>query len=168
VAFGHYGANRTPAIPAGWSKAVESNTGGETVVFYKVAGANEPSVVTLSVSGSAVFMSLAIFEYSGLSGVQSQVLDRAVFGSASNATSVSTGTTQATSQASELLLASVGLNGSRTFQNTWTNGFSRQTTTRRHTVAHRIVSQTGQFETTESWNSSVGTSVGALVTFRGA
>jgi hypothetical protein len=169
VAFGHYGANRVPTIPPGWSLALESNTGGETVVFYRVAGSNEPSQVTLGASGAALFMSLSIFEYAGLHGVQSEVLDRTVFNSGSNVSTVSTGTLPLTRHPNELLLASVGLNGTRTFQNGWTNGFARRTDERRQTVAERIVSATGNFETTESWTGgTVGTAVGSMVAFRAA
>jgi Putative Ig domain len=99
--------------------------------------------------------------------VQSQVLDRVTFGSAADATSVSTGTTQATVFPDELLLASVSLNATRTFQDTWTNGFSQRIDTRRQTVAERITSASGQFQTAESWASTVGSAVGTLVTFKG-
>jgi uncharacterized protein YjiK len=169
VAFGHYGANRVPTIPPGWSLALESNTGSETVVFYRVAGANEPAEVTLTASGAALHMSLSIFEYAGMHDVQSEVLDRSVFSSASGVNSVSTGVTQTTRYDNELLLASVGLNGTRTFENAWTNGFVQRTDTRRQTVAQRIASSTGQFETTESWTgNTVGNAVGSLVAFRAA
>jgi putative Ig domain-containing protein len=168
VAFGHNSANRIPTIPPGWSLALETGTGAETVVFYKVAAGNEPSTVTYSVSGTPVFMGLAIFEYEGLHGVQAEVLDRVVFGTGTNLASISTGTTQPTTVADELLLGTVSLNATRTFQNTWTNGFGQQVNQRRQTVSHRIVSATGQFETTESWDSTVGAASGALVTFKGA
>jgi hypothetical protein len=167
VAFGHSSANRTPTIPAGWSLAVESSGSSETVVFYKVAGANEPSTVTYSVSGADVFMGLAIFEYAGLHNVQGEVLDRTVFNAGTSVTSVSTGTTQPTTVADELVLGTVSLNATRTFQNTWTNSFQRQTNDRRQTVADRIVSSTGGFETTESWLTSAN-ATGVLVTFKGA
>ena len=168
VAFGHNSANRIPTIPPGWSLALETGTGAETVVFYKVAAANEPSTVTYSVSGTPVFMGLAIFEYEGLNGVQTEVLDRVVFGTGTNVASISTGTTQPTTVADELLLGTVSLNSTRTFQNTWTNGFGQQVNERRQTVSHRIVSATGQFETTESWDSAASVATGALVTFKGA
>jgi hypothetical protein len=168
VALGHNSANRIPTIPPGWSLALETGTGAETVVFYKVAAANEPSTVTYSVSGTPVFMGLAIFEYEGLHDVQAEVLDRVVFGTGTNLASTSTGTTQPTTVADELLLGTVSLNATRTFQNTWTNGFGQQVNERRQTVSHRIVSATGQFETTESWDSAVGAASGALVTFKGA
>ncbi len=113
-------------------------------------------------------MGLAIFEYSGLAANQSTVLDRTVFTTGSAVASVSTGTTPLTSQADELLLASVNLNSSRTFSNAWTNGFAQKTVTRRNTVADNVVSQAGQFETTESWNTSVSTAIGAMVTFKRA
>lgn len=168
VAFGHASANRTPTIPAGWNVAVETGSSAETVIFYRIAGANEASTVTYSVSGNSIAMSLAIFEYAGIHSVQSEVLDRVAFATASNVTSVSTGTTQPTSQADELLLASIGLNATRTFQNSWANAFQQQTVNGRQTVAQRIVSQTGQFQTAESWINSVGAGTGAIVTFKRA
>ena len=168
VALAHYGADRTPTMPAGWRQATESDSGGETAVFYRVAGTAEPTTVTLSVSGSGVFISLTLLEYAGLHDVEADVLDRTSVQTASTVTSVSTGTTQTTSQDAELLVATVGLNGSRTFANAWTNGFEVLTTTRRQTVADRVGTATGQFTTSESWDRSVGSAVGTLVTFRGA
>ncbi|MBA3430786.1 MAG: putative Ig domain-containing protein, partial [Actinobacteria bacterium] len=168
VAFGHASSNRTPTIPAGWSLAVETGSSAETVVFYKVAGATEPSTVSFSMSGADLFMGLAIFEYRGLHNVQSEVLDRTVFGSASSVSSVSTGTTQPTNVADELLVASMSLNSTRIFSNAWANSFERQTVDRRQSVAHRVVSATGQFQTQESWDSAAGAATGTLVTFKRA
>jgi hypothetical protein len=165
VAVGHASANRTPTIPAGWNLALETGGSADTVVFYKVAGAGEPATVTFSVSGSAVFMGLAIFEYRGLHDVQSEVLDRTVFGTTSSATSISTGTTQPTTQDDELLVASVATNATRSFNNAWSNGFGRQTVERRQTIADRIVAATDQFQTSESWNTAAGAS-GSLVSFK--
>jgi hypothetical protein len=176
VAFGHYSANRTPTIPEGWTPVLESNTSGETVAFYRIAGANEPAQVTLAASGAeaeppqtALNMSLTIFEYAGMHDVQAEVLDRSSLNSASAANSVSTGTTLITRHPNELLLASVGLNVSRTFDNAWTNGFVQQTDGARQTTAQRITSSIGQFETTETWTGTpAGTAVGSLLAFRGA
>jgi hypothetical protein len=72
------------------------------VIFYKVAGANEPSTVTYSVSGAETFMGLSLLEYEGLHDVQSEVLDRVVSQSGSG-TSVSTGTTATTDDSVKLL-----------------------------------------------------------------
>jgi hypothetical protein len=163
----HYAADRVPTVPAGWTIATESDTPGETVVFYRVATVGEPANVSVSISGSGVYMSMSLFEYTGMYDIQADVLDRTSVQSASTASSVSTGTTAPTAQADELLIAAVGLNGSRDFAGAWTNGFSTQTTLNRQSVAHRIVSAVGQYETTESWDRSVGVAVGTLVTFRG-
>ncbi|MFA9432480.1 putative Ig domain-containing protein [Egicoccus sp. AB-alg2] len=162
VAFGAHSASRTSTVPSGWSRAVDA---GRSVIFYKVAGANEPATVTYSVSGTETFMGLSILEYEGLHGVQSEVLDRVVSQSGSG-TSVSTGTTATTRHADQLLVAGVGLNGTRTFANQWTEGFAARSTARRHSVADRVVSSTGQFQTSESWDTSANFAVGSLVTFR--
>lgn len=167
VAFGHYAAQRVPTIPEGWSLAVETVTGApETVVFYRVAGPDEPTDVTLSVSGAAVFISLAIFEYAGLHDVQAEVVDTLAYDSATSVSQLSTGTTPQTVQRNELLLASIGVNGGRTFA-PFTNAFTTEVTTRRHAVASRIVAAPGQYETTASWDSSVSNAVATLVAFRG-
>ncbi|MFA9431374.1 putative Ig domain-containing protein [Egicoccus sp. AB-alg2] len=169
VAFGHYGANRTPTIPPGWTLALETNQGAETVVFYRVAGVDEPTEVELGASGAPLFMSLSIFEYAGLHPVQSEVLDRVAFNVANDVSTVTTGLTQPTRQDDQLLLASVGLNGTRSFDDAWTDGFRRLTSERRQTVAERIVTTTGSFQTSESWSDrTVGIAVGSLLTFRGA
>ena len=173
VALAFTGGNRTYAMPDGWQPAVERvGPVPQALAFYKVAGPAEPSTVTLTIAGTAANAALSIYEYAGLHGAQSDVLDRTTSDRQTDVTSISTGTTETTTQANELLIAAVNLAAGRTFQNTWTNGFERLVEVTRHTTAHRVVSETGEFETTESWTRATEpqtTSASALmVTFKGA
>ncbi len=167
IGLAYFGSSRTPTIPAGWSLAVQTSDSPRAITFYRVAAPGQSSTVTVSASGSPSNMGLSIFEYHGLDGNQSTVLDRTAFNAAgSGVNSLGTGTTPPTTLADELLLASVNLFTTRTFSNTWTNGFVRQTFSTRQTVAHRIVSATGQFETTESWGGASTGGTATIATFR--
>jgi len=162
IGLAYFGTGRTPTLPAGWSLALQTNDSPRAITIYKVAGPGESSTVTVSASGTASQMGLSIFEYDGLDGTQATVLDRTASNFVvSGVNSVATGTTPPTTLADELLLASVNLFTNRTFSNTWTNGFVQQTLGARQTVAHRIVSATGQFTTTEAWG---GNTTGATAT----
>lgn len=144
----------------GWNLAIQTPGAPQptALAFYKVAGPNEPSVVSLTnVDGIATNGALSVYEYAGLSNVESDVLDRFVSGAApAGSTSVSTGSTPVTTVSDELLIAAVDLGAyGNPFLNTWTNSFSQRMNVSRHTVADRIVSATGAYETTESWTGGV-------------
>ena len=173
----HYRDTGTVTLPSGWTQAVTRAADQSTItIAYKIAGAAEGTGVTVSVS-AADHQTLTIFEYSGID--TTAPLDQ----TASNAetpppgiTDCSTGTTATTSVPVELLIAGVGLAGDGGgWLNTWTNGFTQQSTVASSGIpstfrsdsstADRIVSATGTFETTESWSSSKGCQT-AIATFK--
>lgn len=154
-------------LPAGWSNAVSiegSSALVSLVIAYKDASGDGTGVVFTT--SASVQQDLAIAEYSGLlAGGPDKTASAA---SAGTATSQSTGTTAATTQADELVLAAMGLNGSAGgFANTWTNSFLQQAALVRSTWAHRIVTATGTFETTEGWTTTQRAAA-AIATFKAA
>ena len=171
----HYRDIGTVTLPAGWTEAVALVDSGSTItIAYKIAGAAEGTDVTVSVS-VADHQTITIFEYSGIDTVSP--LDRTASNACPTAgTSCSTGTTATTVRADELVVAGIGLNGtSGGWANTWTNGFTQQSTVEStggpgtgrsaSSTADRILSATGTFETTESWTTS-RSAQGAIATFK--
>lgn len=166
----------TVTLPTNWSEAVtvlRSATGTRTTIGYRVAGASESSTVTVTTDASTS-QGLSIFEYSGMSTTQGTVLDQTASNTTGGATSASTGTTLATAEADELVIAAIGLSGSGDgWGNAWTNSFVQQTTVADgsgagwsdHTTAHRIATATGTFETTESWTTTRN-SANVIATFK--
>lgn len=156
--------------PAGWSLAVQDPDQGQLLIYYKVAGAAESPDVTFSVDTDS-WQSLTIFEYSGMA--TASPLDRTASNmSGAKVASISTGTTATTTQADELVIAAVSTEKTpEVFNNTWTNGFGQESALvvdeASQSTASRIVSATGQFETTESWSKTV-IAVGAIATFKAA
>ncbi len=151
---------------------VEQDSGSKITIAYKIAGAAEGTDVTVSVSASDD-QTITIFEYSGIDTVSP--LDQTA-ANAGTPTSCSTGTTPTTSTADELLIAGVGLNGtSGGWANTWSNGFTQQSTVvstvsidnqkSASSTADRIVVATGAYETTESWTTGRSCQA-AIVTFQ--
>ena len=171
----HYRGPGTVTLPAGWTEAVTQQGSGSTItIAYKIPGPAEGTDVTVSVSPSG-HQTITIFEYEGLS-IVSPLDQTASNFDVATATSCSTGTTPTTSSADQLLIAGVGLNGtSGGWGNTWTNGFTQQSTevssggaaTDRSasSTADRIVSATGAYETTESWSAGRPCQA-AIVTFQ--
>jgi hypothetical protein len=161
-------------VPSGWSIAAQE---GNLTIAYKVAGASESSSVTFSTTPIPASQTLTIFEFSGTDPTAplDQVASNAsggIFG----VTNLSTGTTGVTTVADEVLVAAVATNGDPGgFNNAWTNSFVQEFdvissgfgTLSAQTTALRFVSSTGQYETTESWNTS-RTAYGAIVTFKSA
>ncbi len=170
----HYRGTGTVTLPVGWIEAVSQQGSGSTItIAYKVAGTAEGTDVTVSVSPSNP-QTLTIFEYEGLSIVSPLDQTASNFDLAT-VTSCSTGTTPATTSADQLLIAGLGLNGeSGGWANTWTNGFTEQSTVAStgggaanrsaSSTAERIVSATGTYETTEGWTTA-RTCQAAIVTF---
>lgn len=164
--------------PSGWDIAVDSFSGNAALprirVLYKIAGASEPSLVefaNLPDNANATW-TLHIFEYSGMHGVQAEVLDvtAAANSGTSSATSQSTGTTATTSEAVSLALGAVGTRiNDISFLNSWTNSFVQQTvvTGEGGTTAHKILNTTGAQETLETWTPGTQ-AVGAIAVFKGA
>ncbi len=161
-------------VPSGWSIAVQE---GNLTIAYKVAGPSESSSVTFSTTPTLASQTLTILEFSGTD--PTVPLDRVASNSEGGifgVTNLSTGTTGVTTVADEVLVAAIATDGDPGgFNNAWTNSFVRESDVissgsvilSAQTTALRIVSATGQYETTESWNTA-RTAYGAIVTFKAA
>lgn len=154
--------------PSGWSLAIEAQRGSaqKIGIYYKVA-ASEGTSWTWT-TANAVQSVCTIYEYSGLDSSQAAVLDKTTSndGGAGTVTSLSTGTTVATTLADELLAAGIGLTGSSGSAFSWTNSFTDDGTGSAGAgTAVRIVSATGTYETTGSWTTA-RTAVAAIATFK--
>ena len=171
----HYRTTGTVTLPAGWTQAVLQSASGKFTIAYKIAGAAEGTGVTVSV-GFADDQTLTIFEYSGID--TASPLDRTASNACSTTTSCSTGTTATTSVADELIIAGIATMGaSGGWDNTWTNGFTQQSTVEStggganghsaSSTADIIVSATGTFETTEGWTTT-RSAQGVIATFKAA
>lgn len=155
--------------PSGWTKAADvehSSQTFSTAVYYKIAAGSETGA-TFTTSGSAAAMGVAAYQYSGM--VSSSPLDKTASNQngGSQTTSLATGTTAATSQASELVISAVHINGSGT-NITWASGTELfEGSAHQRSVAERIVSATGTYNDTASWTSSLF-GCALIVTFKGA
>ena len=172
----HYRDDVTVTLPVGWTEAVALVNSKSTItIAYRIAGAAEGTGVTVSVSRDKS-QTLHIFEYSGID--TTSPLDQTASNSCSvPTTSCSSGTTATTSVADELVIAGFGVNGtSGGWDDTWTNSFTEQSTVEStgsagersaSSIADRIVTATGTFETTEGWTISLK-ALGAIATFKAA
>lgn len=164
-----------PTTPGGWSVALsQPNNSPGQIIYYKIAGAAEPSTVTVSGYGTSTRLGLHIYEYNGIN--VSSPLDQTASASGTG-TTVSSGTTAVTAQADELLIAGVVVNNTNnpvTTISAWTNSFTQRnnfangggpTTRSVYGGAGRIVSATGAYSTSvtatnsEAWR-------GQIVTFK--
>ena len=170
VGVARFGGTSAPnPLPAGWSTALQPNISPDGLVMYKVAGASEPAAVTLTldVPSTSAFV-LMIFEYSGLSQDQAQVLDQTAFHGASASSGTATvGLTAATTQADELILASVGQTNANVFTE-WSNNFEQVNLLGNLAVANRVVSATGTYDTTATFTGTLaGNYIAMMATFKG-
>jgi hypothetical protein len=113
--------NATFNQPSGWSTAI--NEGSQSVsqaIFYKVAGASEPTTVTISGTGN-VYHGLQIFEYQNIATVSP------VDGTNSNSGTGTAITTHSvtTTQNSDLIIVGVAISANTSF-GSWTNSFVEQ------------------------------------------
>lgn len=151
----------------GWEIADAEDNAGCVKIFFKIAGASEPSAVTATATGSGATQ-IHIYEFSG--NVTTTPHDQQAGANSGLGTtrSQSTGTTGTTAQADELLLAGVSVNGSFGATPTWSNSFTGGPTgANRLASAYRIVAATGTYETTADWTAgSLRRAQGTLVTFK--
>jgi hypothetical protein len=164
AAFAPYAAHSGATAPGGWTLAESKDQATAAVsigIYYRVAGASEPTGVTFTYSPSSR-LALHTLEYTGL--LTSSPLDVTADneGGAGGVTSLASGTTAATAQAREL--AFVAFAHSATGR-TYTNGFTEQTATNDLGTAHKLVEATGAQSTTGSWTGSNPTAA-AIATFK--
>jgi hypothetical protein len=153
--------------PSGWTQVVFQGgaTHGFISIYYKVAGASEPAAVNFQVTTSGVG-NLSVLEYAGLSATP---LDKSAGAGPTFAASISSGTTATTATANELLIAAVATPElTRTYSNTWTNGFAQLWVNNRQELASQVVSATGAYSTTEAWAGGSAWGIGVIATFAAA
>ena len=150
--------------PAGWTEAKFAGgaTHGFLVIYYKVAGASEPTNPAWTAASTAV-CHISLFEYSGLTATP---LDKVASAGPSFVSTIGTGTTAAIAQADELLFAAVATpEVTRTFSNTWANSFTRVLLNGRHQTAALVVSSVATYATTEAYSAN-SWGIGVIVTFK--
>lgn len=138
--------------PSGWSTAISEAGSPGQAIFYKIAGASEPSGVTFTdIVSSSTRLGLHIYEYSGVNALDQVSSDTGT------GTSVSSGSVTTTS-ANEAIIAGLVTNTNTSFTDaSWTNSFTEQNdfsnlgdVNQRSTYAgaDRILSATGTYSTT--------------------
>ncbi len=159
----------TVTQPSGWTLATgfpfQRGALYKLVIAYKVAGAGESTTVRLT-TGNSVGNIGTIFEYSGLATSSPEDKTQTSDGGVGSITTLTSGTTAATTLADELVIAGWALlNGSGGTESV-TNGFTLENTSgTRNICASKIVSAAGAQETTASWLTA-RTAVGGIVTFK--
>jgi hypothetical protein len=105
--------------PAGWTPAiVETNTGFPSqAVFYKLAGAAEPSLVTVTTAATGNGNGIHLYELTCVTTFH------ATGSTTGNSTAVSSGTV-VTTQPNTFVLAALVARQGNNFNNTWTNSFT--------------------------------------------
>jgi len=146
-------SNTTATTPSGWTLAASAIDRTGTYVYYKTAGASESATVAITISASDSCL-LTAFEYSGMAA-SSQLDKTATAVDEGVGDVINTGTTATTAQASELLIAVVGLSapGQPTSNVTgWNNSFVTESTLHSSGsadvasgTASKIVSATGAY-----------------------
>lgn len=161
----HYAAGAvdqsTMAGPAGWTKVVGplSGTNSGAAIYTKVATGSEgtgPFTVT-SVTGTAVFNVAQYTEWDAGATWASAAADATGRHTSSVAgTTVTTTADAASTQAVEFAIVAVGLNGTGTFADTWTGGFTTlgASVGSRLNSASKETTATETFSTTETWVTS--------------
>ncbi len=156
-------------VPSGWSTAVSTAGTVSQAIFYKVAGAAEPTTVTVT-TASSFALGIQIYEYSGVSpnSPLDQATSTAGTGTATNGGSV------ATTQPDELLFAASTIAGQTSFSS-WSNSFTlennfsnssgNKNNRATYSGAQRIVNATGTYSTVGTAGTSASW-VGQIVSFR--
>ncbi|MFQ5618778.1 MAG: hypothetical protein ACE5FR_07375 [Rhodospirillales bacterium] len=165
------------AIPAGFTEAVsEFGGGGESIIFYKVAGAAESKTVTVTGVGGSKPNVLMTMEYEGIAA--SSPLDVTASAiAATNTSAHSTGTTATTAQAKALAVAAVAFEKEAGTSTSWSNSFVEEgvgmdavggATEVSGGFATKILAATGTQETTWTIGGTASKGSGCVATFKGS
>lgn len=162
------GLNNATAL-SGWTQVVpigNASSASEVNIFFKIAGASEPTSVSPTF-GASITATIAIYEYSG--PASSSVLDKST--SAGGAGSPqSTGTTAATTVASDLVIVAGFSSGNTPTFTSWTNSVTLRNSVIIGTfglfTGDKIVSATGTYESTLTLGGSVAFISTIIATFK--
>jgi hypothetical protein len=179
VAFGN--SDATIATPSGFSVGDSAINNAALYVWWKIAAGGETTVtLTPSVTRPVVG---AVLEYSSIAAVSPKDVSVTATGAGPTTGPVSAGTTSATSQASELVVAATGphsfSSAARPASPTWTNSYTTRAsgstafvaTAGRNAalfVGELIVSSVGAQTTATSWTNSADDWGAIICTFKGA
>lgn len=107
--------------PSGWSTAISEAGSPGQAIFYKIAGASEPTEVNFTdIVSSSTRLGLHIYEYSGVNALDQASSDTGT------GTAVSSGSVTTTS-ANEAIIAGFVINAGTSFDDaSWTNSFTEQ------------------------------------------
>lgn len=150
------------APPAGWSLAARQIGGPTVSIWYKIAGASEPTSITVTNAQSG-FVGMYLYEYTN--NVTANVVDKTVKGVTGGGVTTGTSPSLTTLNANDLIIVAFAHSSQTTWNNVWSNGFGRIGTpaaagTSTLEVASKLVSTTGTYSTTETWaDSGIGTMV---------
>lgn len=153
IATNRIGVGTPPTTPGGWSVAIDkSNLGPGILVYYKIAGAAEPTGVTVATYSMSGPLGLQLFEYSGMDA--SSPLDITNFGTGSDATQEAALLSSTAVGPSLVIAAAANLTNAVTF-NTWSNSFIEE---------YDFIAGTGGNRTTFGSGTYIAASIGTYST----
>lgn len=170
-------SDATVSTPSGFTLAVSAVGGQGLYIFYRVAQAGDSATVTFAPSVSDS-VAAGVIEYSGI--VSSSPLDQTASNTTGgNPTSIATGTTGTTAQASELVVVVVGPHAGNNHPwvlSSWSAGYTSQieepeglngaASSACH-IGDRVVAATGTYSATGTWSPSSSDAGAAIATFKG-
>jgi hypothetical protein len=157
----------TVTPPSGWLQAftdLGALNAPTIYLWYKVAAGSETGAAVGTIN--SVTQDIFVWEYQGFTGTPT--LDRTISANSATTTTMSTGTTLATTDANEIAVAMVGLQATGgAIVTPWTNSYiddtSRATTAMY--IATKSLSSIGTQETTLAWTTSRKAAAG-IATFK--
>jgi hypothetical protein len=170
-------SDATVSTPAGFTLAVSAVSGQGLYIFYRVVQAGDGSSVTFAPS-VADSCAGGVIEYSGLTATP---LDQTASNTInSSASSLATGTTPTTTQASELVIVVVGPHAGNNHPwvlSSWSAGYTSQieepnglaTVGSASSACHigdQIVGATGTYSATGTWSPASSDAGAAIATFK--
>lgn len=138
----------TMSAPANWSQATSTSTNQEMALYWIVvsSGLAGTTVFTFSVTSGTPNLSLNVSEWNSTTGWPASPLDKVANNTNASSTTVSSGTTATTTQASELWVAGLSYSGGSQTESGltagWTNGLETSLGPALREV-YEIVSATG-------------------------
>ena len=174
------GQTRYAQAPSGWTQSVRhedisANTSCITI-FSKIAGSNEPTSISVTVSLSSITLDYYAFEFSGVDPAFGNSNDASTNGGATSTNTspvaLSYFTTTSTNKTNQLIITACAQPSSSTitWNNTWTNSFSNLGSAQRlFNAGYRAGVPSGTYSTTTAFNGSQssGGFIFAYVVFNG-
>ena len=153
-------------VPSGWlSVFTTGRSSGDGYIYYKIAGASEPTAVTFADTGSSN-MQLGVYEYTG--NATTGVLDKNATNSTISSLTCPSGTTTATAQGDELAVVMAQWNVSQSAPS-WSNSFSNIASIASNLfVGQKILTVTGTQTSTLTVTGTSAGCVSGIATFKAA